>query len=97
MERIVRNAARCRKCGDELESENRHDFVTCSCGALSVDGGLDYLKRSGDPANCEELSEYTDEPETPKCTAPRTGSYGLLLKLFEEDENDRILGGKLSR
>lgn len=35
---IIKSAIRCNLCGDEIESKNRHDFVTCSCGACSVDG-----------------------------------------------------------
>jgi hypothetical protein len=42
---ITRNAARCHLCGDELESTHVHDFKTCSCGALSVDGGRAYVRR----------------------------------------------------
>ena len=42
---IIRNAIRCNICGDEIESKHRHDFVTCKCGACSVDGGHDYLRR----------------------------------------------------
>lgn len=42
---LIRNSARCLGCGDEMVSEHRHAFRTCSCGALSVDGGLDYRKR----------------------------------------------------
>lgn len=42
---IVRNSAKCLACGDEIESKTRHDFVTCSCGAISVDGGTSYLRR----------------------------------------------------
>jgi hypothetical protein len=60
--RIVRNAARCLKCDDVIESKHRHDYVTCSCGALSVDGGHEYLKRAWathtDHPQCEELSEF---------------------------------------
>lgn len=62
--RVVRNAARCRLCGDLLESKHRHDFKSCSCGALSVDGGLAYVRRSWDGKRgdyeemAEELSEY---------------------------------------
>jgi hypothetical protein len=52
------NMARCRKCGDLIESKHRHDFVRCKCGAIAVDGGRDYLRRVGDYANFEELSEY---------------------------------------
>lgn len=47
MSRILRNAIRCMDCGDEIESTHRHDFVTCKCGAVSVDGGKDYLRRVG--------------------------------------------------
>jgi tRNA(Ile2) C34 agmatinyltransferase TiaS len=57
--RILRNAARCRTCGDEIESTSRHDFKTCSCGTIAVDGGYDYLKRSTtDISQLEELSEW---------------------------------------
>lgn len=31
---------KCIKCGDEIFSRARHDLKTCSCGALSVDGGF---------------------------------------------------------
>ena len=44
--RIVKNKAKCLKCGDVIESIDRHDYVQCSCGNISVDGGKDYLKRS---------------------------------------------------
>lgn len=44
--KLVRNALRCTACGDIIESKHRHDFVTCYCGSWSVDGGLDYVKRS---------------------------------------------------
>lgn len=52
---IIRNAIRCRLCGDEIESKHRHDFVTCKCGACSVDGGHDYLRRC-----FKEEGRYTD-------------------------------------
>jgi hypothetical protein len=44
-ERLIRNAARCRKCGDEIESKYRHHFVSCRCGAIAVDGGHHYVRR----------------------------------------------------
>lgn len=43
---ILRNSATCALCGDSIQSTNRHDYVSCACGAISVDGGLDYLRRS---------------------------------------------------
>ena len=46
MKRIIENSAKCLKCGDKIISKHRHDYVTCSCGNVSVDGGLDYCRRS---------------------------------------------------
>ena len=34
-----RTMYRCLLCNDTLESLYRHDFQTCRCGNLSVDGG----------------------------------------------------------
>lgn len=44
----MKNIAKCVKCGDIIESKSVHDFVRCSCGAIAVDGGDEYIKRSGD-------------------------------------------------
>ena len=46
MGKIIENSAKCLKCGDKIVSKHRHDYVTCSCGNVSVDGGLDYCRRS---------------------------------------------------
>jgi hypothetical protein len=53
---IVQNAVNCLSCGDLIVSKHRHDFVTCTCGAVSVDGGQEYLRRVGDFANAVDLS-----------------------------------------
>ena len=62
MKKINRNVIRCNLCGDVIESKNRHDFVSCSCGACSVDGGKDYLRRSfkGSVDDYTELSEFEE-------------------------------------
>lgn len=57
MSKIVRNVIKCKLCGDIIESKSVHDFVTCSCGAVSVDGGHDYLRRCGNRDDYEDLSE----------------------------------------
>ena len=61
---IIRNAARCKNCGDTIESKYRHDFQACSCyenvvgnKGIAVDGGLSYLRRVGNIDGFEELSE----------------------------------------
>ena len=59
MEKIIVNKAKCKLCGDIIESKHRHDFVWCKCGEIAVDGGKDYLKRcANDFNNFIELSEY---------------------------------------
>lgn len=65
MGRLVRNAGRCKVCGETIESKHRHDFRTCGCGAISVDGGLSYLRRCGTPDLFEELSEWADDETLP--------------------------------
>lgn len=54
---ITKNAAKCLSCGTIIESKHRHDFVTCKCGKISVDGGRAYLRRMGEFGYFEELSE----------------------------------------
>lgn len=51
----ARNRARCRLCGDEIESVHRHDYRACGCGAIAVDGGTDYHRAIGDPEAFERL------------------------------------------
>jgi len=59
--KIVHNRIRCRKCNDTVESTYRHDFVPCSCGAVFVDGGKDYLRRGGNFEDIEDLTAFAEE------------------------------------
>lgn len=65
MAKLKRNRAQCRKCGDVIESRTVHDFRQCKCGAMFVDGGLDYLRRGGDLDKIHELS-YNEGEEEPQ-------------------------------
>jgi len=63
LKRIKRNVAKCLLCGDVMESVSTHDFRTCSCGSLSVDGGKEYIRRNFKEESCfEELTEMEDIP-----------------------------------
>lgn len=57
---IIRNAAQCAKCGDIIESTYQHDFVSCSCGAIFVDGGREYIRSGGDREDFISLLEVSD-------------------------------------
>lgn len=54
--KILSNQVRCKKCGDTPYSANVHDFRSCKCGAIAVDGGMEYLRRVGDFENAAEMS-----------------------------------------
>lgn len=58
---IISNKIRCKKCGDVIESRSVHEFRCCSCGAIAVDGGKEYLRRIGNPEDMEELSEWKED------------------------------------
>jgi len=79
--RITKNAVKCKKCGDVIESTYRHDFVTCSCGAISVDGGHDYLRRVGDLDGYIEMSESEEVEIIPKY---KEGDFVLFSHLSAE-------------
>ena len=64
---MIRNIAKCKKCGDIIESKHRHDFVQCSCKSIFVDGGHDYIRRGGDQFD-EEIDRqngYQTKPVAP--------------------------------
>lgn len=64
MEKIKRNAVKCRHCGQVVESKTRHDLQVCQCGRVAVDGGKAYLRRLGNAGDYIELAEY-EEQEAP--------------------------------
>lgn len=58
MSELLRNAARCLLCGDIIESRHTHDYVSCTCGNIAVDGGPSYIRLAGvglDDASYEPL------------------------------------------
>lgn len=62
MERNKPNKVRCGICNDIIESNRRHEFVTCKCGHVSVDGGSAYRRRcwNGEPNWFEISSDGTE-------------------------------------
>jgi hypothetical protein len=95
---IIQNEAECRKCNDIVWSGHVHDFKSCSCGAISVDGGMDYIHRCGDPDDVIERSmsmEPTHLAEAVKAveTMRRTGrnDLGIALGVIRSLRNNSLL------
>jgi hypothetical protein len=36
----VRHAVQCKKCLETIESKHIHDFKSCSCKSVAIDGGI---------------------------------------------------------
>lgn len=47
----------CLKCNYVVTSVHRHHYNTCKCGNLSVDGGTDYIKITGDLNFIQDMCE----------------------------------------
>jgi hypothetical protein len=57
-----RNRAKCKLCGDIIESMHRHDMQWCKCKHIAVDGGQDYFRCiAGDWNNFLRLDEEDNE------------------------------------
>jgi len=42
----MRNRAKCKLCNDIIESVHHHDYISCKCGEIAVDGGQHYCRCS---------------------------------------------------
>lgn len=60
LKKAIINKAQCAECKDIIMSRTRHDFVSCSCGAIFVDGGTDYLRRGGSDGAFIDMSRVTE-------------------------------------
>jgi hypothetical protein len=56
--KIIKNSVQCAKCLDIIESVHTHDFKSCKCGRVSIDGGTDYLRRVGDIDHFIDKSKF---------------------------------------
>ena len=76
---ILSNQIKCNECGDEIYSAHRHDYVECVCGSSMVDGGMAYLRRSGDYT---EMSIVIPDKVYEDCIK--------ALKRAEENDRDEL-------
>lgn len=59
--KILFNSIKCKHCKQIINSRHVHDYRPCKCGKVAVDGGLDYLKRTGYMKDYIEASILIDE------------------------------------
>lgn len=60
---LICNQAYCKSCQMTIISHHTHDFKSCKCGHLTVDGGNDYTRRLFSSRDTwEDRSIYSDAP-----------------------------------
>lgn len=59
--KIIRNSAICLSCNTEIESKHVHDYVSCECGNIAVDGGKHYLKRAATDLSLIKDTSITED------------------------------------
>lgn len=50
----------CKKCWDIIWSRAQYDFHWCSCGAIAIDGGFEYMRVVGDLGGFEDRKIEVD-------------------------------------
>ena len=76
------NAARCKLCNDTIVSTHRHDYQTCDCGNLSVDGGIDYIRRGY--KDLDEIEELSIERKVVDYDNLTQDDMYILLKAYQK-------------
>lgn len=93
---VRRNRAKCAHCHTVIESVNRHDFVSCECGKIFVDGGRDYFRRGfGQPSDCIELND--DDTEIPFVSDAEIDSKSGEPRIVEPGNADGTLRNDVSQ
>ena len=80
---ILSNQVHCKNCGESPWSATRHDYVQCGCitvdERVSVDGGMDYIRRvHGPKADYEDISVIISDEH----------AKGLMVALLDKTRND---------
>ena len=87
---------KCKLCEDIIESKHRHDFKSCKCGSISIDGGSVYTRIVGNPKNCIWIDENGKEKEVlPKSVSEKFNEAWGDLKKALTDAFSEIIDGFL--
>lgn len=82
MDKIITNKIKCRKCGDVLESVFTHDLKRCKCGAVEIDGGKEYLRRSA--KNLDDIIELSTVINEDEIQEKDMIDIGISKELFQK-------------
>lgn len=97
--KIIKNCIQCKACGEVIESNSIYDFVSCSCGKCSVDGGLEYLQRVAETRDIfVEMSQFEEDwffagcvKSVPDAPEQEQEAKNLENKIWESKKQNYIL------
>ena len=81
---VTVNTITCPKCHDTIYSRATHDFHKCSCGAIAIDGGFEYMRMSyaidivADDVKHGELELQLTKQELYNDWNKQTDKYGII-------------------
>ena len=82
MDKIITNKIKCRTCGDVIESFFTHDLKRCKCGAVEIDGGKEYLRRSA--KNLDDIIELSTVINEDEIQEKDMIDIGVSKELFQK-------------
>jgi len=80
---------KCNRCGDFIYSRAGHDFHRCTCKAVAVDGGFDYLRVLGNGKDFNYIEVVLDvsKEELYDDWNEHQDKYGLIKNFKSVDMN----------
>lgn len=74
---ILSNQVKCNICNDRPYSAHVHDYRHCTCGRVSVDGGMSYLRRGfTENSDYEDISIEMEDSLVKACRVAIDNSLG---------------------
>ena len=97
MPSVIVTSLKCPKCGDIIYSRARHDFRSCSCEAVAIDGGFDYTRIIGNDCPKTEILvvDGADKQMLYDDWNKRIDKFGLIKK--ENQVSERKSDVKINR
>ena len=74
--KLLVNSAKCLLCQDVILSRSVHDFRSCKCGNISVDGGREYCHFNWKTDEWQDLCVEDDENHQTRREHLTWGSWG---------------------
>ena len=102
----MKNIAKCKSCGDIIESFHATDYVTCSCGEIGIDGGpyklgayakdwKNFLRLDEDNKEVEVtvVDKMKDEDDTPLTRDEKMDMLQNMIESFDRLPDHAMLMG----